>query len=323
MTITTRDPRTESAPGPVAEPRRPRPRARRNSRRPVWDEEPSLPATALKGLALTAISFLAIYPMFAVLATSLASQEEIVEKNGLVLWPDSPTFAAYEQILSGGVVTDALLRSIGITVIGTLCSVTFTVLMAYGLSRPRVVGGRFWLMSVLFTMFFSAGIIPNFLVVSELGLLDSYAALVLPVLISAFNLVVVRSFFMGLPQELFEAARIDGAGDFRILLTMVLPLSKGVLAVVSLFYGVAYWNAFFNAMLYLDMDKWPLSMILRQYVLLGQPVADNAAMASEMAAPTQAIQMAVVVVSLVPIVVVYPFLQRYFTKGVITGAVKG
>ncbi|WP_166844188.1 carbohydrate ABC transporter permease [Isoptericola sp. BMS4] len=327
MTTTTRAPRTDVAPpggnDPAPAPPRRRLAPRRNSRRPVWDEEPGLAASAAKALALLVICFLAIYPMFSVLATSLSSQEEIVAKDGLVLWPDRPTLAAYQQILSGGVVTDALVRSIGITVVGTLCSVFFTVLMAYGLSRPRVVGGRFWLLSVLFTMFFSAGIIPNFLVVSELGLLGSYAAVVLPVLISAFNLVVVRSFFMGLPAELFEAARIDGAGDLRILATMVLPLSKGVIAVVSLFYGVAYWNAFFNAMLYLDMEQWPLSMILRQYVLLGQPVAENAAMASEMSAPTQAIQMAVVIVSLVPIVVAYPFLQRYFTKGVITGAVKG
>jgi putative aldouronate transport system permease protein len=299
------------------------PRPRRHSARPVWDAEPRRAGVAAKALLLAVICFLATYPMIAVLATSLSSQREIAAKNGLVLWPSHPTLAAYRQILSGGVVTDALMRSIGITVVGTLASVVFTVLMAYGLSRPRVVGGRFWLLTVLCTMFFSAGIIPNFLVVSALGLRGHYAAVILPTLISAFNLVVVRSFFMGLPRELFEAARIDGAGEARILSTIVLPLSKGVVAVIALFYGVAYWNSFFTAMLYLDMDQWPLSMILRQYVLLGQPVADDAALSSEVSAPTQAIQMAVVVISLVPILLVYPLLQRYVTKGVITGAVKG
>ncbi|GAB2466762.1 carbohydrate ABC transporter permease [Xylanimonas ulmi] len=307
-------------PGPDAR-RRVRPR-RRNRHRPAWDEEPSLAGSAAKGLLLVVICLVTTYPMIAVLATSLSSQEEIAAKNGLVLWPSRPTLAAYEQVFSGGVVAEALMRSVGITVVGTVSSVVLTVLMAYGLSRPRVVGGRFWLMSVLATMFFSAGIIPSFLVVSELGLRGHYAAVILPTIISAFNLVVVRSFFMSLPAELFEAARIDGAGELRILATIVMPLSRGVVAVISLFYGVAYWNAFFNAMLYLDMDQWPVSMILRQYVLLGQPVADTAA-TSEVAAPSQALQMAVVVVSLLPILIVYPLLQRYFTKGVLTGAVKG
>jgi len=205
--------------------------------------------------------------------------------------------------------------------VGTALSLVVTVAMAYGLTRRDLVGGRFFLMTALFTMLFSPGIIPSFLMVKELGLLDSYAALVLPTLMSAFNLVVVRSFFMNLPQELFEAAKIDGAGDFRILVQMVLPLSRGVLAVVGLFYAVGYWNAFFNAMLYLNDDKLPLSMILRQYVLLGQPMGDSAV--AEIAVPSQAIQMAVVVISLIPIVIVFPFLQRYFTKGVLTGAIKG
>lgn len=288
--------------------------------RPIWMEKPKPATTVFKSIALIVICFVAIYPLFSVLATSLSSQAEIAANNGLVIFPKAPTLDAYKAIFSGGVVTNALIRSLLITVIGTALSIAVTVAMAYGLTRRDLVGGKFFLMLALFTMLFSPGIIPSFLMVKELGLMNSYAALVLPTLMSAFNLVVVRSFFMNLPQELFEAAKIDGAGDFRILVQMVLPLSKGVIAVVGLFYGVGYWNAFFNAMLYLDSDKWPLSMILRQYVLLGQPMGDAV---SEVAVPSQAIQMAVVVVSLIPVVIVFPFLQKYFTKGVLTGAIKG
>lgn len=291
------------------------------SERPVWMEKPRVSVQVLKAIALVVICFLAMYPLVAVLATSLSSQTEIANNNGLVLFPQEPTLAAYRTIFSGGVVTDALVRSLLITLVGTTLSLIVTVAMAYGLTRRDLVGGKFLLMTALFTMLFSPGIIPSFLMVKELGLLDTYAALILPTLMSAFNLVVVRSFFMNLPQELFEAAKIDGAGDLRILVQMVLPLSRGVLAVVGLFYAVGYWNAFFNAMLYLNDDKWPLPMILRQYVLLGQPMGDSAV--AEIAVPSQAIQMAVVVISLIPIVIVFPFLQRYFTKGVLTGAIKG
>jgi putative aldouronate transport system permease protein len=171
-------------------------------------------------------------------------------------------------------------------------------------------------------MLFNAGIIPNFLLVKNLGMYNTYASLVMPTLMSAFNLVVLRAFFMNLPTELLDAARVDGAGDLRTLVSIVLPLSKAVIAVVSLFYAVTYWNAFFNALLYLgDSDKWPLPMVLRSYVLQGQSLSGAAA--GETVAPQEAVQMAVLVIAVVPILLVYPFLQRYFTKGVLTGAVKG
>lgn len=289
--------------------------------RPAWMERPNPLATLAKVAVILAICFAALFPMVSVLATSLSTQAEIAANNGFVLFPTKPSLEAYKLIFGGGVVTAALVRSLLITLVGTTASLVVTICMAYALSRRDLWGGKFFLMTALLTMLFSPGLIPNFLMVKELGLLNTYAALILPGLVSAFNLVVMRSFFMNLPQELFEAARIDGAGDLRILSTIVLPLSKGVIAVVGLFYMVGYWNAFFNAMLYLDSSKWPLSMILRQYVLLGQPLDGVAA--AEISAPSQAIQMAVVVVSLVPIVCVFPFVQRFFTAGVLTGAVKG
>ncbi|WP_030923976.1 carbohydrate ABC transporter permease [Streptomyces sp. NRRL B-24720] len=285
-------------------------------------EKPTRIGQAAKALAVVVVVAAVAYPLLGVIGTSFASQSDIIRSSGLVLWPDHPTTDAYRTIFTGGVVTRALVVSLGITVFGTLASLLVTVGMAYGLSRRDVTGSRFILMTALFTMLFNAGIIPNFLLVKGLGLYDTYAALVMPTLVSAFNLVVLRSFFMNLPGELYDAAKVDGAGDFRILVRIVLPLSKAVLAVISLFYAVTYWNAFFNSLLYLnDSDKWPLPMVLRTYVLQGQSL--NAASAGEVLAPQQAVQMAVLVIAVVPILCVYPFLQRYFTKGVLTGAIKG
>ncbi|MEE1839194.1 carbohydrate ABC transporter permease [Streptomyces sp. NPDC007076] len=285
-------------------------------------ERPTRIGQTAKAVAIVVVVLAVAYPLVGVIGTSFASQTDIIKSSGLVLWPDHPTLDAYRTIFTGGVVTRALIVSIGITVLGTLASLLVTVGMAYGLSRRDVTGSRFILMTALFTMLFNAGIIPNFLLVKGLGLYDTYAALVMPTLVSAFNLVVLRSFFMSLPEELYDAAKVDGAGDFRVLVRIVLPLSKAVLAVISLFYAVTYWNAFFNSLLYLnDSDKWPLPMVLRTYVLQGQSL--NAASAGEVLAPQQAVQMAVLVIAVVPILCVYPFLQRYFTKGVLTGAVKG
>ncbi|MGP5036768.1 carbohydrate ABC transporter permease, partial [Brachybacterium alimentarium] len=162
-----------------------------------------------------------------------------------------------------------------------------------------------------------------YLMIKELHLLDSLWSLILPTAFAAFNFIVMRSFFMALPQELLEAARIDGASDFRILWQIVMPLSKAVIAVIGLFYAVAYWNAFFNAMLYInDQELWPIQLILRSYVIQGTSMTADQLGVQQTAAP-QSIKMAVVVVALVPILLVYPFLQKYFSKGVITGAVKG
>jgi putative aldouronate transport system permease protein len=287
-------------------------------------EAPTPFGQALKVALIVFVCVLVLYPFLNIIATSFASETEIIRRGGIIsLFPAHPTLAAYRTIFAGGVVTHALLVSAGITVAGTALNMLVTIGLAYGLSRP-IVGGRFMLTAVLLTMLFGAGVIPNFLLVKSLGLYDTYAALVLPGAVSAFNFLVLRNFFQNIPAELMDAARIDGAGDLAILVRIVLPLSKAVLAVVALFYSVGHWNAFFNAMLYLsDTGKWPLPLVLRLYVLQGQPMGGDNPVPSEAVASIQALQMAVVVVALVPILCVYPFLQRYFTKGVLTGAVKG
>ncbi|TDB78082.1 carbohydrate ABC transporter permease [Micromonospora sp. KC723] len=286
---------------------------------PAWQGRPGPAIRAAKAVALAVVVLLVLFPIWTVVATSLAAPQDVIANGGWVVWPRRITFDAYTEILDGGVVTRALLVSAGVTVVGTALSLTCTVFLAYALSRPGVYGGRPVLLLVLFTFLFPPGMIPLFLVVRTTGLFDQYAALILPFLVNVFNLVVMRGFFQSIPAELLEAARIDGAGDLAMLWRVVLPLSKAVLAVVGLFYAVAYWNRFFEAIIYFnDQSKWPIGTVLRQYVTGG---ADMTGEAVATAAP-QSTQMAVVVLATAPIVVVYPFLQRYFVKGVLTGALK-
>ena len=284
---------------------------------------PGWPMRIFKGLVLLVFCAVVIIPFVGVISTSVAPNKQINESGGLVLLPKSVNFAAYESLFAGGVVTQALFVSIFVTVVGTLLSLTVSCLLAYALARPSFTAGRPILLIVLFSMLFSPGIIPTYLTVKGVGLLDSIWALIVPTMISAFNVVVLRAFFMNLPNEITESARIDGAGELKTFTYIVLPLSKAVLSVIGLFYAVAYWNAFFSALLYLNDSKlWPLQLVLRTYVINDTQLG-SAELGTELLPPQASIQMAILVVSIVPILVIYPFLQRHFAKGVLTGAVKG
>jgi len=295
--------------------------ARREQRRPVWMDEPSAVVQLLKIVVIAVIVVVMLYPFLYVVASSFATPEAATA-GGLL--PTQFSLEAYRNIFAGDVVTHALLVSVGITVVGTVLSVALTVTTAYGLTRTRdVPGSRFALYLILLTMLFGAGIIPQYLLVRSLGLINSYWSLILPGLLSAFNLIVVRNFFMNIPRDILESARMDGAAEPSILGRIVLPLSKPVVAVVALFYAVGYWNNFFNAMLYLnDNAKWPIQQVLNHYVVQGVQLS-TVQDVHQVAPPPQTIQMAVVVLATVPILVVYPFAQRYFTQGVLTGAIKG
>jgi putative aldouronate transport system permease protein len=300
-------------------------RGRRPSSRPVWMEKPHPLVRAAKGIALAVCVLLVIIPFWSIVATSLADQQTINDSGGgMVMWPDGVSLDAYRAVLGGGVVTRAMIISISITVIGTLLSLAATAGLAYWLSRPGAYGAKPVLLLVLGAVLFGPGIIPSYLVVKELNLLDTYASLILPVLINAFNVIVMRAFFQELPQELFESAAIDGASNATILFRIVLPLSKAVLAVVGLFYAVAYWNAFFNALLYIQTtDKWPMALVLRTYVVNQTTIGGDQVSITEALPPQLSLQMATLVIAIVPILIVYPFLQRHFAKGVMIGAVKG
>jgi putative aldouronate transport system permease protein len=300
-------------------------RTRRRSRpgRPVWEEPPSTFGQLTKSTVLAVVVLLVLFPVWTIVVTSLASRETINAAGGMVVVPRELDFTAYQMIFSRGQVTQALWISGLVTLMGTAFSLVLTVLAAYSLSRPGSVGHRTLLFYFLLTFLLYPGLVPVYLVVTGVGLKDNLWALILPNAIWVFNLIVMRAFFMNVPADLVDSARIDGASEFRILAQIVLPLSKAVVAVIGLFYAVGYWNVFFNAVLYIDdNDKWPIQRLLQSYILLGQSPEISSG-AGTGVAPTLAIKMAVVVITLIPVVLVYPFIQRHFVKGVIIGAIKG
>ncbi|GAB3664486.1 carbohydrate ABC transporter permease [Streptomyces sparsus] len=301
-----------------------RPGAARTHLRPSWEEQPGPTGLAGKGVLLTLVCAAVLFPLWVVVVTSLSSVKTITEAGGLVVIPRGITFVAYQELLSGGQVTRATMVSVGVTVVGTLFSMTVSVLCAYGLSRSGSLLHRPLLLTLLATMFFSAGLIPTYLVVQGVGLTGSYLALILPSAISVFNVLVLRAFFMNTAQELIESARIDGAGDFRILWQIVLPLSRAVVAVISLFYAVGYWSAWFNASIYLsDPDMMPLQNVMNQLVIKQERPTGLAQAINTGNLSPLSIQMAVMVLALLPVAVLSPFVQKHFKKGMLTGAVKG
>ncbi|WP_079085472.1 carbohydrate ABC transporter permease [Streptomyces dysideae] len=306
------------------------PTARRAARsaRPAWEEPPTAAGQTAKGLTLGAMLAAVLVPLYIIVLTSVSSPGAVNRAGGLVTWPDGLSLQAYREMLGDSTVRTALLVSLGITGVGTALSMVVSVLCAYGMSRSRSFGHRPILVLLIVTMFVSGGMIPTFLVVTGLGGYNQWWALILPGSVSVFNILVLRSFYSSTSGELIDAARMDGAGDWRILWSVVLPTSRAVTAVIALFYGVGYWNSFFNVMLYMptESEKWPLQYVLLTYVNrgVGLPGSVNSGFGSATAqtAPLS-LQMAVVVLTLVPLLVVYPFVQKHFRTGVLTGAIKG
>ena len=273
---------------------------------------------------LSLISLLMIFPFLYLFSVSFSSYEDFLGSRFL-LWPSNWTTNAYEYILQSKAFLRSLWTTVEITVIGTLFNLFFTATMAYALSRP-ILGQRTFMFMVVFTLLFSGGMIPTYLIVKETGLLDSIWSLIIPVAITPFNLIVMRSFFIAIPDDLTEAAIIDGANDLQIFSKVILPLSKPAIATFSLFYAVQHWNNYFAPILYIDSpEKWTIQVILRQIVVVGDVTASLAGDNSflENAPPPETIQMAAILLATVPILVVYPFLQKHFAKGVMLGAVKG
>ncbi len=292
--------------------------------RAAWEEPETVVGRTGKTVVLTLVVLAVVFPLWSVVVTSISSRKTINDTGGMVVIPRDFDLSAYVTIFSGGQVANAVWVSTLISVVGAALSLTLTVMAAYGLSRPNSFGHRTILFYFLLTFLIYPGMVPSYLVVTAFGLKDNIWALVLPSAISAFNLVVVRAFFMNVPQELLDSARLDGASEFGILWRIMLPLSKAVIAVIGLFYAVGYWNAFFTALLYIDdNDKWPVQRLLQSYILAGQTPAVSGSTVGTSMPPTLAIKMAVVVITVAPIVAVYPFVQRHFVKGVIVGAVKG
>ncbi len=276
-------------------------------------------------VVLGVIGILMIIPFLYVIAGSFATEAELTSRS-FFIFPETFTLEAYEYIFSTDRFIRSILVSIGVTVVGTIVCLFFTFSMAYPLSRRNLAGRNLFMNMVVFSMMFSGGMIPTYIVVKSLGLLDSYWALILPIAINPFNLIIVKTFFQNIPIELEESAKVDGCTELGIFWRIMLPLSKPVIATFALFYAVAIWNDFFSALLYIsDSSKWPVQVLLQQIILLSQStIGDTAATGAEyVTPPDQSLKLAVVVIATLPILIIYPFLQKHFAKGMLLGSVKG
>ncbi len=273
---------------------------------------------------LVLFALIAIYPLFYCCMISFSKSDSVLAHNGFVWKPLGFSLAAYKEVLTDPAIGTGYLNTLFVVIVGTVLNIFLTYTAAYFLSKKDVPIAKPIMLLIVFTMYFSGGMIPTYLVVKGIGLYNSLWSLVIPGAISAYNLIVMRTAFVSVPDSLEESAAIDGAGPWTIAFKILLPLVKATLAVITLYYAVAHWNAWFNAMIYLkDSEKFPLQLVLRKLLILntGDAIDDTGAGGAERVAET--IQHAVIMVATVPILCSYPFIQKYFEKGVMLGAVKG
>jgi putative aldouronate transport system permease protein len=274
---------------------------------------------------LGVIGLLCVFPIYYILAVSLTSNAAY-NQYGFQIIPAGLSLDAYWQIIRNDIIPRAYLNSIIITVGGTLLSMVLTILTAYPLANKRLPGRNLLLGAVLFSMIFSGGLIPLFILVRGLGLSNTYWAVILPGAIWSWNVLILKNFFESTPEELLDAARIDGANEFVILKDVVLPISTPAIATVTLFYAVGYWNDFFTPFMFLtDPKMQPLAVVLRGILreLMGgsHQVVSNVDVTRM--APNDGVRMAAVFLAMIPVLIIYPWLQKYFTKGLLLGSVKG
>jgi putative aldouronate transport system permease protein len=282
---------------------------------------------AFNFLVLSLLLIVILYPLLYVLGASFSSGQAIASGR-FWLWPVEPTLAGYEAIFKNRMVLVGFYNSLFYTVVGTVINVIMTVLAAYPLSRPELPGRRMIAFFFFFTLLFSGGLIPTYLVVRDLGMLSTRWAMIIPTALSVFNVLIARNFFENnISRELREAAELDGCDDFNFLWRIVLPLSGSILAVLALFYGVGHWNSYFNALVYLyNQDLWPLQLVLRDILVQNRVDPGMLVDAREMAAKAQLreiLKYSLIVVATVPLLIVYPFVQQHFVKGIMLGSVKG
>ncbi|TLS53432.1 carbohydrate ABC transporter permease [Paenibacillus antri] len=274
---------------------------------------------------LAAAGLSCLLPLLHLVSLSLSGKTAVM--SGFVgIWPIDATFESYALLFQGTPVVRAMLNNVTITAFGVLYSMIFTILAAYPLSRKVFFGRRYLTLAIVFTMLFQGGLIPSYLVVKQLGLIDSYWALWLPGLVSTFNMLIMRTFFENIPEELDEAARMDGCTEWRLLLRIYLPLSLPMLATIGLFYGVSFWNSFFNVLIYMNSPaKYNLTVLIQQMVQSQTILQEFNTMSQleEVNVTPEGMKAAGIMVMILPMLIVYPLLQKYFVKGVMIGAVKG
>ena len=271
--------------------------------------------------------FLTVYPIYYIFINSISGSAAVASKT-VLFYPRDINFQAYRVVLKDASIVRSFSNSVFYTIAGTAINVALTAMCAYPLSRKDLFGRKIFVGIIMFTMFFSGGIIPLFLTVSNLQLYDSIWAVLLPSAVSVYNVIVMRTFFNGIPYELTESSYMDGANDIYIFTRIILPLSLPIIATMVLFYGVGNWNSFYNALMFLsEKNKYPVQLVLRSIVLDGATSDLSFSMGSENASSanidTRSIKYAVIAVTTIPIMAVYPFVFKYFEKGVMIGSVKG
>lgn len=278
-------------------------------------------------LFLILLSLLVLYPLIYVLSSSFSSPQAVT--TGKVwLYPVEPTLVGYKQVFKNPNVLRGYWNSIVLTVLGTSVNIVLTVMLAYPLSVRDFVGRKLITAIVTFTMLFNGGLVPTFIVVNKLHLFNTIWALILPTSISVYNTIIARTYFQSsIPYDLYESATLDGCSDIRYIFTVVLPLSKAILAVLVLYYAVGHWNSYFNALIYLkDSDKYPLQVVLRSIIIEANEDQSNMVDVDQLLVRqglNNLLKYCLIVVASVPMLILYPFIQKYFVKGVMIGALKG
>ena len=279
---------------------------------------------AVNYVFLFLLMLLMVYPLMYVVLASISEPGKLAMSKGLMFKPQGFSMAAYRAVKNNPMIGSSYLNTLLIVVCGTSINLFMTSLCAFVLSREGMPYKKVMTLFVMFTMFFGGGLIPRYLVVSDLGLVDSYLALLLPNAINAYNMIIMRTSFEAVPRSLEESAQIDGANEFVVLLRIILPLSMPVVAVMLLFYGVGHWNNWFSAVVYIrHRSKYPLQLILREILIENEVSSMTTDVGSlDKEAISETIKYATIVVATVPILCIYPFLQKYFAKGVMIGAIK-
>ena len=273
-------------------------------------------------LIMIGLMIVTLYPIWYVFVASLSDATEVIKANGSMLWIKGFNLDAYVEVFKNKNIWTGYANTLFVVFTGTFLSLLVTAIGGYFLSRKNVMWQGFIAVAIVFTMYFSGGLIPRYFTVRDLGLANSLWALILPVLVSTYNLIIMRTAFASLPDALSEAAEIDGAGHVRILFSVLLPLCGSTLAVLGLYYAVSYWNAWFDAMIFIDIrSKFPLQLILREIVMYN--TTQNEMIVVDKFDLAETVQYATIIVATLPILVLYPIIQKYFEKGVMIGAVKG
>ena len=267
------------------------------------------------------------YPIIYMISSSFSSGQAVITGR-VVLWPVEPSLEGYKAVFNYRSVIIGFRNSILYTVVGTSVNVMMTLIAAFPLSRRNFQGRKIYMTLFIITMFFSGGLIPSYILITQLGLINNMWAIILPGAIATFNMIITRTFFMSsIPYELVEASQIDGCSDFRFFFTILIPLSKAIIAVITLYYGVGHWNSWFGALIYLrDPDMAPLQLVLRDILLasrLNPSEITDPELQQRLAYMAELMKYSLIVVSSVPVIAIYPFVQKYFIKGVMIGSLKG